>query len=145
MKINFPLFTFVEKLLMEDTGYHCVWDIVITDNRILFDGAKLNNFFYEELSRAGFNVLGQLFHKFDGGGGVTGLFLLSESHLSYHTYPESNYISIDLYTCGKKSQLIQDNICDFFSKNTKIIFRELDRGSHLTKTITSKEFHTLCT
>jgi S-adenosylmethionine decarboxylase len=31
--------------------------------------------------------------------GCTFLFLLSESHLSVHTFPEKNYISFDLYTC----------------------------------------------
>ncbi|WP_372240781.1 S-adenosylmethionine decarboxylase [Pseudomonas sp. CK-NBRI-02] len=35
--------------------------------------------------------------------GVTGLFLLCESHLSYHTHPENSYISIDVYTCGKSN------------------------------------------
>ena len=31
--------------------------------------------------------------------GCTFLFLLSESHLSLHTFPERNYIAFDLYTC----------------------------------------------
>jgi len=31
--------------------------------------------------------------------GYTFLFLLSESHLSVHTFPEKKYISFDLYTC----------------------------------------------
>jgi S-adenosylmethionine decarboxylase len=32
--------------------------------------------------------------------GVTLLFLLEESHLSFHTFPEHSYIAIDLFTCG---------------------------------------------
>ncbi len=32
--------------------------------------------------------------------GVTVLVLLSESHLSIHTYPEQNFAAIDCYTCG---------------------------------------------
>ncbi len=35
--------------------------------------------------------------------GCTFLFLLSESHLSVHTFPEKNYISFDLYTCREYS------------------------------------------
>lgn len=37
--------------------------------------------------------------------GCTFLFLLSESHLSVHTFPEKNYIAFDLYTCRE----YQDN------------------------------------
>ena len=38
-------------------------------------------------------------HKFKPQG-LTGIYLLSESHLSFHTWPELGSISIDLYTCG---------------------------------------------
>ena len=34
--------------------------------------------------------------------GETLVWVLSESHLSMHTYPEEKYISIDCYTCGKE-------------------------------------------
>ena len=34
--------------------------------------------------------------------GITYLAVLNESHLAIHTYPEHNYISLDLYTCGNK-------------------------------------------
>lgn len=32
--------------------------------------------------------------------GQTRLYLLTESHLTFHTYPEHWYFSIDMYTCG---------------------------------------------
>ncbi len=35
--------------------------------------------------------------------GLTGVILLAESHISIHTWPEINYIAIDIFTCGKKS------------------------------------------
>ncbi len=44
-------------------------------------------------------ILGDVFHNF-GGQACTGLWLLSESHFSVHTFPERNYLSIDCYTCG---------------------------------------------
>lgn len=39
-------------------------------------------------------------HTFDTGG-VTVLAMLSESHLSAHTWPEHGYVAIDVFTCGK--------------------------------------------
>jgi S-adenosylmethionine decarboxylase len=38
-------------------------------------------------------------HKFAGPGGVTGLFLLTESHLACHTYPEMGIATFNLYCC----------------------------------------------
>lgn len=45
-----------------------------------------------------FSILQECEHVFSPIG-CTFLFLLSESHLSVHTFPEKNYISFDLYTC----------------------------------------------
>ena len=63
---------------------------------------------------------------------MTGLFLLSESHLSYHTYPECGYISIDVYTCGKSNQSINEGISEFFGANVTVNRRTLLRGSAVT-------------
>ena len=38
-------------------------------------------------------------HQFPSPGGVTGLFLLSESHLACHTYPEDGIATFNLYCC----------------------------------------------
>ena len=44
-------------------------------------------------------ILSDESHKFNPQG-FTGLLLLSESHISIHTYPERGYAAIDVYTCG---------------------------------------------
>jgi S-adenosylmethionine decarboxylase len=36
---------------------------------------------------------------FPGEGGVTGLLLLSESHLTCHTFPERGFAALNLYCC----------------------------------------------
>jgi S-adenosylmethionine decarboxylase len=40
-----------------------------------------------------------LWRAFPGEGGVTGLLLLSESHLACHTFPETGFASFNLYCC----------------------------------------------
>lgn len=40
-----------------------------------------------------------LFHAFPPPGGITGMLLLSESHLTCHTFPESRYAALNLYCC----------------------------------------------
>ena len=43
-----------------------------------------------------------VWHKFPGEGGVTGLVLLSESHLACHTYPEFGVATFNLYCCRER-------------------------------------------
>jgi len=45
-------------------------------------------------------VLHSYFHKFEHGGGVTGVVALAESHISIHTWPEHSYMAIDVFMCG---------------------------------------------
>ena len=42
-------------------------------------------------------------HRFDGPGGVTTLYLLSESHLACHTYPEYGLATFNLYCCRERA------------------------------------------
>ena len=52
--------------------------------------------------------------------GCTFLFLLSESHLSVHTFPEKNYISFDLYTCREyPDNLVYTNIYYYLVEQLK--------------------------
>jgi S-adenosylmethionine decarboxylase len=43
-------------------------------------------------------------HKFGGEGGVTGLVLLTESHLACHTYPEHRTATFNLYCCRERPE-----------------------------------------
>lgn len=42
-------------------------------------------------------------HQFPNPGGVTAMFLLSESHLACHTYPEFGLATFNLYCCRQRS------------------------------------------
>lgn len=41
-------------------------------------------------------------HKFSPQG-ITGVILLAESHIAIHSWPEYNYVAVDIFTCGKKT------------------------------------------
>jgi S-adenosylmethionine decarboxylase len=45
-------------------------------------------------------VLDLISNKFEPQG-VTAIALLAESHISIHTWPESNYSAVDIFTCGQ--------------------------------------------
>lgn len=39
-------------------------------------------------------------HKFSPNGGISGMAIIMESHLSIHTWPEYNYAALDIFVCG---------------------------------------------
>ncbi|MDQ6653461.1 MAG: adenosylmethionine decarboxylase [Acidobacteriota bacterium] len=45
-----------------------------------------------------------LWHQFPPPGGLTGMALLSESHLTCHTYPEYGLATINLYCCRSRPE-----------------------------------------
>jgi len=61
--------------------------------------------------------------------GRTEVFILSESHFTVHTYPEHNYISLDLYICnmGIDMELVKDAILDI-GNPTHCKTRIINRG-----------------
>ncbi len=61
----------------------------------------------QALEEARFNIVTEAgSHKFEEGGqGVTGFVLLSESHAAFHSYPECGYLALDLFSCGSQDPL----------------------------------------
>lgn len=80
-------------------GYHYIAELWGCPREILDDRIRLQNFSIQAAKVARVTVLHSQFHQFSPQG-VTGLLLLSESHLSLHTWPEHGYCAVDLFTCG---------------------------------------------
>ncbi|HEY2421887.1 MAG TPA: adenosylmethionine decarboxylase, partial [Neobacillus sp.] len=55
--------------------------------------------FVEAALKSGAEIREVAFHKF-APQGVSGVVIISESHLTIHSFPEHGYASIDVYTCG---------------------------------------------
>jgi S-adenosylmethionine decarboxylase len=45
-----------------------------------------------------------LWHEFSGSGGITGMYLLSESHLACHTFPEHGSLCLNLFCCVPRAE-----------------------------------------
>lgn len=74
------------------------------------------------------NVVGELTYQFYPFG-ATVMYLLAESHLSIHTYPELHYCAIDLYSCNNKfnPDEIIEIISIFFNDNCWITKHLIER------------------
>jgi len=82
-------------------GLHLMADLYdcACDMDLMMDGPLLRSRCVEFVNRAELSAVGDYFHAFEGGG-VTGTVVLSESHLSVHTWPEHRYVTLDVYVCN---------------------------------------------
>lgn len=89
---------------------------------------KWNSYIKECFDQSNISLLNTSWHNFDNNGAFTVIYLLAESHLSIHTWPEYNYIALDVFTCGNSNtQLIVDKVITYFEpKHTQS--HKLERG-----------------
>ncbi len=66
----------------------------------LADALRIEAALTQAARAAGARVLATHFHVFSDSGGVTGMALLAESHISIHTWPELGYAAVDIFICG---------------------------------------------
>jgi S-adenosylmethionine decarboxylase proenzyme len=120
-----------KKRSIPDMGNHLILDFVDVDfdlnNYELLD-AKLR----EVLSSTSVHIEGSLHKKFEPQG-VTIIYLLSESHFSIHTWPETRSCAIDFYHCGPISNqnliIAEEKLCDAFGWENCTTGVLLQRGS----------------
>lgn len=82
----------------------------------------------EAADRAGAQVWGVSVHRFPPSG-VSGVVVISESHLSVHTWPEMGYAALDIYTCGNHTRPMEAvmYVLEAFGAGTAHV-TEIERG-----------------
>ena len=79
---------------------HLLLDLYRCDYEKLNDESFLRCSLNRAAKLAKATVLNLISNKFEPQG-VTAIALLAESHISIHTWPESNYSAVDVFTCGQ--------------------------------------------
>ena len=82
-------------------GLHGLLDLYGCPAVLLRDAAALEGAMRAAAQQAGATILSAHFHTFGAGGGVTGVLLLAESHISIHTWPEYGFAAVDVFLCGR--------------------------------------------
>lgn len=81
---------------------------------------------------SGLQIVGDAFHQFEPYG-VTGMVLLAESHLAIHTWPETGFVTVDIYVCNyqtdntQKARKLYDVLKDYFQP-LRENFLQMPRG-----------------
>jgi S-adenosylmethionine decarboxylase len=81
-------------------GRHCIYELQGGDQHLLDNEDFIKDAMKQAAEASGATLLGIVSHKFEPQG-VTAVALLSESHISIHSWPEHGYAAVDAFTCGE--------------------------------------------
>ncbi|KSU63951.1 S-adenosylmethionine decarboxylase proenzyme [[Bacillus] enclensis] len=112
---------------METMGRHVIAELWGCDFEKLNDVEGIEKTFVDAALKSGAEIREVAFHKF-APQGVSGVVIISESHLTIHSFPEHGYASIDVYTCGDLDpNIAADYIAEALGADTRETI-ELPRG-----------------
>lgn len=79
-------------------GAHLIVDLYQANR--LDDIAHIEQTLRDCVDAAGATLLHIHLHHFEPNGGVSGVAVLAESHISIHSWPEHGYAALDIFMCG---------------------------------------------
>jgi S-adenosylmethionine decarboxylase len=80
-------------------GRHVLVELWGCNEALLSDRETVEAVLTQAVCAAGATLLSSHFHEFPGGG-VTGVSVCGESHITAHTWPEAGYAACDVFLCG---------------------------------------------
>ncbi|MCW8878487.1 MAG: adenosylmethionine decarboxylase [Kangiellaceae bacterium] len=103
----------------------------------LWGASKLDNLqvmeqaFRDAIRECGATLLHIHMHHFTPNGGISGVAVLAESHISVHTWPEADYAAFDVFMCGDAEPHKAADIFRRAFTPSKIDVREILRGENI--------------
>lgn len=85
---------------MTRMGHHCLLNVYGCKHEVLDNLEFMLHVIKKAAKECGATILSESVHKFEPQG-ITAILLLSESHISVHTFPEQGTAAFDIFTCGQ--------------------------------------------
>ena len=126
---------------MEAFGRHLLLEMWDCNRYILNDPEKITQIMCDAANDAGSTVVKSIYHEFNPPG-ITAVAILSESHISVHTWPIEGYVAVDIFTCGTVAdpQLAVKRLLDGFEPKDHTS-EVIKRGSpYIKETMLSKTY-----
>ena len=123
-----PISNMTEVKAPQYLGRHILAEFFDCDPNVLNNPELVEKYMLEAAFECGATVVNKCFHLF-APHGVSGVVIISESHLAIHTWPEYGYAAVDLFTCGEQCdpkisyEFLKEK---FNSKDAK--YSQLNRG-----------------
>jgi S-adenosylmethionine decarboxylase proenzyme len=83
---------------LQTVGTHLVIDLIGAER--LDDLAHVEQMLRACVAATGATLLHIHLHHFTPNGGISGVAVLAESHISIHSWPEHDYAALDVFVCG---------------------------------------------
>ncbi|MEO0270949.1 MAG: adenosylmethionine decarboxylase [candidate division WOR-3 bacterium] len=120
---------------MKPVGEHYIVEASGCDPQIIGNVEKMQEILVNAAHKANVKIWAVSFHRFPPQG-VSGVIVISESHISVHTWPEYGYVALDIYTCGEHSnpeEAVNFALQEFKAENVHIseITRGLEEGDRI--------------
>ena len=111
-------------------GREWIIDAIGCREDLLSDRESLEAVLDRVIADLNLHVVGEgHWHQFPGAGGWTVLFLLTESHLSCHTYPETGIATFNLYCCNERAPWTWQQSLSELLQAKEVVVRSFDRGT----------------
>ncbi len=120
---------------METIGHHYIAEASGCNGQIIGKVEAVEQILVRAAEIAGVQVWSISFHRFNPNG-VSGVVVISESHMSVHTWPEYGYAALDIFTCGdsaKPEKAVEWALKQFGATNVHIteVTRGLEEGDRV--------------
>src|ERR1700742_1652535 len=89
---------FINKNGLSYAGSHLIIDLWEATG--LNERERIENALIDAVTAAAATLLHIHLHTFEEGGGISGVAVLAETHISVHTWPEKGYAAFDVFMCG---------------------------------------------
>lgn len=113
---------------MDTLGFHYIIEASGCDPRVLADADALKKILMEAAKVGEMDVRSTYFYRFSPQG-VSGMVVVSGSHISIHTWPEKGYAAVDVYTCDLDSK--PEKAIEYILREIKASYAhitEIERG-----------------
>ncbi|MDK1288620.1 adenosylmethionine decarboxylase [Pseudoalteromonas umbrosa] len=118
--------------LVNPLGQHIIVDIFDASNLI---GEKhIEQMMIDCANAANATILKTHLHPFETNGGVSGMIILAESHISIHTWPEYNFAAMDIFMCGDAQPELCLPVIEQYLQPGKVVVNSLTRGGSVSTT-----------
>jgi len=109
-------------------GIHIIADMYGVDPAVLARVERMKDIFEGAVKFAKLSKISSDYYQFRPEG-ASGIVLIAESHLSFHTWPEYGLVTLDIYTCGdpKQAELAYEYIKERLNPSRVDVVR-MERG-----------------
>lgn len=122
---------FCERDGVRYAGTHLIIDLVRAER--LDDLEHIEQTLRRCIEVAGATLLHIHLHHFTPNGGVSGVAVLAESHISIHSWPEYGYAALDVFMCGATNPRASIDVLKEAFSPGKVLVKEHLRGKEMSR------------